>query len=196
MTRKTRIRKAIIVGRSREALDDYEAALSLCRYDYTLVVGKMAVDFPGEIDHWVSFHGNLFARWGAERHRRGFPPPGLCWAGIYKGRRLGAHLPFPAPRRYIRAIGGSSGYMAIQVAIDQLKAEKTVLAGIPMQAAAGHFGTDEDVWREADTYWRTWEANLDKLMGRVKSMSGRTREVLGEPTKEWLSELCNAKGGP
>lgn len=179
------MRRAVIVGRARGALDEYAAACAFCTFDDVLVVGAMAVDFPDRIDHLVSFHAELFCLWAEKRTAAGYPPAANYWGAIYRGRRLGENVKVPAPLRYVECVGGSSGFMAVQTALDALGVARVVLAGVPMDAAAAHYG-DAQPWDEADKYWGTWLEHMDRLRGRVRSMSGRTRDSLGFPDKEWL----------
>jgi hypothetical protein len=60
-----------------------------------------------------------------------------------------------------------------------------MLAGIPMTSEGGRYD-DKKQWPEAIVQRRAWEAHKPELLGRVKSFSGWTRELLGEPTAEWL----------
>lgn len=179
------MRTGIIVGRAAAALDEYDAAQLLGAFDCCLVVGKMAVDFPHPIDHWVTFHAALYDKWSAEREARGHPAPMRYWSAIYRGRKLGEHET-SRTLDFVPCIGGSSGYMAVQVALDMLGLQRVVLAGIPMQADAAHYG-DARAWDEANFYWATWERNLSTLRGKLRSMSGRTRDALGAPTSTWLA---------
>lgn len=182
-----RARRAVVVGRARGALEEYAAACSLCSFDYVLVVGAMLTCFPHRVDHAVSFHVELFDMWAGERARAGLPPAGCYWGARYRGRCLGQDATRAAPLRYADCVGGSSGFLAAEgVALGALGAEKVVLAGVPMLASAAHEG-DPASWDEADVYWATWEEHLPQLLGRVRSMSGRTRDVLGAPTMEWLA---------
>ena len=181
------MRRAIVVGRSAAVMEEYAAACALCAFDEVLVVGEMGTHFPDRIDHWVSFHVELFDHWSARRAAAGFAPAGTFWGAIYNGRRLGASTTRCQPLEYVPCVGGSSGYMAVQVALGPRACSHVVLAGIPLEAAAAHHDSALP-WREADKYWATWAEHMDELRGRVRSMSGRTRAALGEPTREWLSD--------
>ncbi|MCH8936060.1 MAG: hypothetical protein IIB90_10060 [Gemmatimonadetes bacterium] len=88
--------------------------------------------------------------------------------------------------------GGASGMLAIQVA-SVLGVRRAVLCGIPMDTTP-HFPESvihksTDKWMAVAGHWRAWVRHLDKIKGWVRSMSGRTMEVLGgRPTAEWLAE--------
>lgn len=186
------MQRGLIVGRSAAALDEARAALVLCDYDAVIAVGRVGEVLPGRIDHWVSFHADLFLKWARARADADLPPAGCYWGASYQGRRMYERCPMPDPIRYVATVGGSSGLMAVQVALDELGLDRVVLAGVPMLAghgqlaeAGGQPGAD---WDEADKYWRTWldYAGERELAGRVRSMSGRTRALLGGPDREWL----------
>lgn len=181
------IRRAIVVGRARGALEEYVDACSLCAFDCVVVVGAMITRFPHRIDHAVSFHAELFDMWSDARAAGGFPSVECYWGARYRGRCLGQDTTRAHPLRYADCVGGSSGFLATAgVALGELGAEQVVLAGVPMLASGCHEG-DAALWDEADHYWTTWEEHLPQLRGRVKSMSGRTRDALGAPTREWLA---------
>lgn len=180
------MRRAIIMGRARGALEEYAAACALCDFDEVLVVGAMGVLFPGRIDHLVSFHAELFDMWAEQRAAADLSPAGCYWGARYKGRNLGEDTTRCRPLRYAPCLGGSSGFLAMEgVALGALGVNRVVLAGIPMRSEDAHVDSSEP-WDEADNYWSTWEENMPRLLGRVRSMSGRTREALGVPTKGWL----------
>ena len=46
------MKSALIVGRSRGAMEEYQAALALATYDAVIVIGKMGEAFPDPIDYW------------------------------------------------------------------------------------------------------------------------------------------------
>lgn len=180
------MRRAIVVGRARGAHEEYAAACAMCTFDDVLVVGAMATMFPHCVDHLVSFHAELFDLWTEQRAAAGFGPVGCYWGATFKGRNLGEDTTQCRPLRYAPCLGGSSGFLAMEgVALGALGADRVVLAGVPMRMEDAHVDSPAP-WDEADTYWSTWEEHLSKLLGRVKSMSGRTRDVLGEPDRSWL----------
>jgi hypothetical protein len=74
--------------------------------------------------------------------------------------------------------------LCVAVALE-LGCTRIVLAGVPMDKMAGHYDNRKP-WMEARQYWPAWERAIPKFAGRVRSMSGWTRDKLGEPTKEWL----------
>ena len=187
--------RALVVGRSRGAMDEYRAARALCPYDFVIVIGKMGEVFPDRIDYWVSFHANLFDKWAATRAANGHPPAAHYWGAVHKGRRLGEAATHCSPISFVPSVGGSSGFVAAQGALRELAVDRVVLAGIPMSAEESHFADASTAreaagtWSEAGMYWATWEDHMPEMLGRVKSMSGRTRVALGAPTRAWLEGL-------
>lgn len=79
-------------------------------------------------------------------------------------------------------VSGSSGLFAVKVALIDLGYEDVVLCGVPMTATP-HF--DDNVpWPEVDLFKLGWEQALPQIDGRVRSMSGWTRELLGAPNED------------
>lgn len=188
------MRRALVVGRSARALEDYVTAQEFGPYNEVLVVGKMLEAFPHHADHVVSFHADLFAKWAAVRQARGYAAVRCYWGATFRGKPMYSASSALQLRR-IEQVGGSSGFMAIQVA-DVLACDRIVLAGVPMDAAASHLPetlcsseVPGAAWAEADTYWETWVERMDWLRPRVRSVSGRTREAFGVPTHEWLANF-------
>jgi hypothetical protein len=112
--------------------------------------------------------------WLQTRSRRGYPQPTQIWT----------HRPgFPA---YItQDWGGSTGLLAVKVALFELKLDVAILCGVPMSAVGNHYRRHQP-WGVCDTFHRGWNSHHDELKGRVKSFSGWTAERLGQPTLEFL----------
>jgi hypothetical protein len=76
--------------------------------------------------------------------------------------------------------GGSSALMGVIAGLG-LGYNKIVLCGCPMEGPnPGHPGADYSMFQEK------WIKEYLKLIPMVKSMSGFTKDLLGEPTAEWL----------
>ena len=150
-----------------------------------VAVNDIGVHWPGEIDAWASLHPEKFKRWVLERREKGHPDGYFTWGS-------GAKKSGKVDRTIKTWAGGSSGMLGVTVALDGLKVERVVLAGVPMDKqphfaeSTVHSGTR--AWGSADGHWKWWKSDraLPKMEGKVKSMSGRTAELLGEPTVEWL----------
>ena len=77
--------------------------------------------------------------------------------------------------------------IAVRVAIS-LGYERVILAGVPLDNERGHFDQKGD-WDEAQFHRTTWMVRYEELAGKVKSMSGWTRGLLGPPTLEWFNGI-------
>lgn len=148
---------------------------------WTLVaVNHTARDWPGHVDHWATFHCDLFPRWIRERAEAGRPAIDRLWTADHRVVPPGLTLERAANW------GGSSGLLAVSVAL-QLGAERVVCCGIPLDHEQGHYDNPQVKWREAGNYRRGFVAHQKDMGGRVRSMSGWTAELLGTPTAEWLA---------
>lgn len=174
--------RAIVFGRAAGVWDEMVQARKLCNFDVVIGTGHAVCDYPGEVHHWVSFHTELLRSfWVKTRRARGYSEVSNFWTALHSGRARSTLDGIQT----IDVNGGSSGLIATMVALGPVNADKVVLCGIPMQVSPQY---DNIVpWREAVNHQAAWKAYLPQLAGRVKSMSGWTRELLGTPTKEWLN---------
>jgi len=138
--------------------------------------------WPRDLDHWVSLHAYKLPRWQQQRAVFGFTSGYKTW-----GRR-------PDDRGVDYTIctwgGGSSGFMAAQVALE-IGCKRVVLCGIPMTQTPHFAETRENFhvfWVAAHAHWGAWEKCRSRLGDNVRSMSGRTEKLLGAPTLAWLQE--------
>lgn len=184
--------RALILGGAETVWDDVarsEELLGEDWWDVVVAANDVGVHWERRLDHWCSLHTDKLtdARkgWALQREKAGGNTDFVTWGK--RGRK------FKAEREVSSWGGGASGLLAVAVA-REVGAVRAVLCGIPMDRRP-HF-TESKVhmqgrkWSSADSHWKAWkkEKTAKKLMGWVKSMSGRTREFLGEPTPEWLAE--------
>lgn len=180
----TSIKRALILGGADCVHADYVAALALFKPDSLFACNHAGRDFE-DVDHWITMHPDIRDRlWIPQRARQGFAPVPNLWHPRHRGTWSGS-----TP---IESQGGSSGMLCITVAM-HLGFDKIVLAGVPMTKAAKHYD-DPKPWHEARQYHNVWNRHAPKLQGRVKSLSGWTRELLGEPTESWIN--ADAGGTP
>lgn len=137
--------------------------------------------WPRPLDHWVSLHPDKFRTWRPARTTNGHPDGYVTW-----GRRLSKVV----DQQLTAWAGGSSGMLAAQLAF-HLGCTKIILCGIPMTqtphfAESTEFSKNRTTWTAAAGHWKAWERTKDRFEGKMRSMGGRTRELLGAPTKEWL----------
>jgi hypothetical protein len=137
--------------------------------------------WPRSLDHWVTLHPDKMDTWKRLRSVYGFSDGYFTW-----GRR--ARLLDVQVRPWA---GGASGLLAIQVA-HLLGCKRAILCGVPMTPTP-HFAestvhTRTQKWMAVAGHWRAWQRQKAKIVGWVRSMSGRTQEVFGTPTMAWLEE--------
>ncbi len=188
------MKRALIFGRAKGVWDEIDQARMLGAYDFIVGVGSAVLDYPHEVDDWVSFHATLFPHWLELRVKRGHPRPKRLWSSLHHRQSpVKERLPSGDIVRHIRCAGGSSGYTAVEVARTQLYCERIVLCGIPMDSERGQYDSVSP-WQEAVKHRKVWEENAGKLMGSVRSMSGWTQQLLGgeAPTRDWLTRKTGA----
>jgi hypothetical protein len=169
---------ALVIGSANTLAEDKARALSLFEPDLVIGCNHAARDEPGRIDHWATMHPDLFKLWVPGREAQGLAPAGAYWHARHR-------IPWDGiESRPIESWGGSSGLLCVAVAYE-LGCERIVIAGVPMHKHAQHYDIEKD-WNEARQYWPAWERWEPRMRGRVKSMSGWTRNLLGEPTQEWI----------
>ena len=82
---------------------------------------------------------------------------------------------------------GSSGLYGVARLLFHHDCDRVVVAGIRIDSLPNAFRGE--MWYEHQRYRRGWEnpKRLPVLRAHVRSMSGWTRELLGAPTREWLT---------
>lgn len=145
-----------------------------------IAANDIGCHWPRDLDHWVSLHAYKFEKWIALRKEQGFEDGYVTW-----GCKPDDQFP---DYRLSAWGGGSSGMFAAQVALE-LGCTRVVLMGIPMTQTPHFAETKESfhvVWVAANAHWRAWGQCRERFGDNVRSMSGKTRELFGEPTTEWL----------
>lgn len=176
-----RVPFAVVLGGASCLWDDVEALRALMDVDAALIVAcnDAGAHWPGRLDHWVTLHPEQLEARKAKRAELGYPEGFMTWTRLYpyglkERERMADHA--------IDTWGGGSGLHATKVAL--IHAERPVLCGIPMTKTP-HFNRNGKPWNP-DPYWAPWPNNLERLRN-VRSMSGRTRDLLGAPTEAWLT---------
>lgn len=142
------------------------------------------------VDHWASLHPEKLHGTDPDH------PDGWCWdrqrleRGLEDGYVTWCHKPERGAMRWVKPFGGgSSGMLAVSVAWE-LGCDKIVCCGCPMDYGGWFDGSithaDDQHFTSYKSHRRAWQRKRDKLVTRVRSMSGWTAELLGEPTPEWL----------
>jgi hypothetical protein len=173
--------RALVVGDAVGVLDDAAAALEMFEPDAVAACNNMIIHWQDRLDYAVSLHPNKCSNWvGLAKAIEQREAAGLNRPEVW------AHLPHHAVDRHTKDWGGSSGLLTVKVLLEE-GFDRIVLAGVPLNSHGAHFYAPNELWRTAVQFRKAWNAHLGELRGKVKSMRGWTRELLGEPTREWLA---------
>lgn len=127
-----------------------------------VATNEAGAHYPHRVDHWATLHPEKLGAWAAERRAWGGNTDFVAWTTAFPGWDK-----------------GSSGLHAVAVALLGLGCKRVVLCGVPMSTEPHFF--DATPWGKADVHWPAWLERLEEMEGRVFSMGGRTRELLGAP---------------
>lgn len=171
---------AFVYGGANTLQDDIKAAEALCEPDTIIACNNAGMDYPGVLPHFCTLHTELVPEWLEMRRAKGLPDPLNFWTSNVKT------IPECHDTLYhkVPSWNGSSGLLCVTVAM-YLGYEKIILCGVPLDKQAAHYD-DDAVWMDAPRYRHAWVKHKEFMLGKVKSPSGWTRAILGEPTKEWV----------
>jgi len=170
---------ALVVGSARGVWEDLRAASTLLAgRPVTLAVNAMVAFLPWIIDHAVSHHGRALA------HLVGYRRLVVSLAPAAREAPIVTHSTYATAgidRVWPEFKAGDSSLLAARVAL-ALGCPRVILAGVPLDGS-GRFHDDpsQPPFDYAGLYRPVWEAARAELVGRVVSMSGFTRELLGAP---------------
>lgn len=178
---------ALVIGGADCVTEDILIAKNLFEPDSVYACNDIGA-YVERLDVWATLHPEKLELWEAERKKRGFrrnyevvaPPPGELGEHGGKGK-IDRRVSY---RWKDMNSSASSGIYAAKVALDD--GYKVVLAGVPMERMAGHFIRNRE-WIQRDAFTVGLEAAKPFMLGKVKSVSGLTRKIFGEPTLEWLT---------
>jgi hypothetical protein len=156
-----------------------------------IAANDVGAHWPRDLDHWVTLHSDKFPAWQLLRMQHGFRAGYRTWCRWYRPD-------IPVDFRMRPWAGGSSGMLAVQVALEGLGCTHVVLCGVPMTQTPHFAETTErfhSIWLAANAHWKSWEDRRAQFGDRVRSMSGRTRELFGAPSLEWFERTPEA-GAP
>lgn len=176
--------KAVILGDAAGVHDDFRSAMAVFRDagaepDAIAATNNIGIDWTGHLDYWATLH----------------PLPCRDWPGMEDAlaRRLKAgrnrpqtwaYKPGRGVDRSTSDWGGSTGLFTVKVLLEE-GFTRIVLAGVPLTQDPHYY--DDRPWAEAKNFRSRWLRNIEAISPYVRSMSGWTAEILGEPTAEWLN---------
>lgn len=178
---------ALVVGGGGDPLSEYGAARALCesasKSVATFVCNDILTFFPDVVDYAGTLHPDKMFGWQRERTKNKLPMPfGQTWC----------HRDYVGFSHHTRDWQGSSGLFMTKVALE-VGFTHIILCGVPMEVDSDHIVRHQP-WHAAPGFIRGWHKRLIELRPYVRSMSGWTKEQLGEPTIMWL--LTDTPRGP
>lgn len=186
-----------ILGGASCVRDDFAALEAMVGAPWpgiVVAVNDIGCHWSGRLDAWVTLHPEKLhvdkdhpQAWGwlQQRAEAGHPNGFLTVA---------KRNPELVDRLVTPWAAGSSGLLAVVAAEGVYGCgpggSRAVLCGVPLDDRPHFTGSlvhpAGKRWSSADSHWRGWKRNLDRMRGWVRSMSGRTRDHLGAPDAEWL----------
>jgi len=156
-----------------------------------IAVNDAGTIFPRDLTAWCTLHRAFLKDWRRRRNLHGYTAPGKLFSTLGPNDK-------PPPNSTVRYIepffegqthSGSSGLFAVKVALEELGFGRVILCGVPMMPTPHFFKSSQDHaldngeygWRDAESYRQGWLEALPAMKGRVFSMSGWTKELLGAP---------------
>ena len=141
---------------------------------------------PDPMPHWASLHIDQLVtpghEWAKQREANGLTCEYTRWSQTHGGQ-----VDHVASRQWR---GGSSGLLALDVALNNLRCDGAILCGIPLDARPNEMNAMwKRGWGEFKRFRFAWEEKRAEFADRTRSWSGWTRDMLGEPTLEWVHSL-------
>lgn len=180
--------KALVLGGAEGVWDDVassEEQFGEQWWDLVVAANDIGCHWPHRLDGWCTLHPEKMLKWRQARGQAGHPEGYSTYARKGKGRR---GMDYSIRHVYK---SGSSGLFAVSVAL-HLGATHIILCGVPM-TKAGYFAESTvhpkgKTFASVDSHWKKWLQYQDDIRETTRSMSGRTRDLLGAPTQEWLND--------
>lgn len=183
------MKRALVIGCAEGVWKEVRIARDLCYFDAIYCVKLAGVHYRGGRFTWVGLHPEWMEDYKKQRAALGYhtayetvAPPDCELGTAGKGKPADRRVSYRYPG--MNASASSGGYAA-KVALED-GFERVVLAGVPMLAAAKHF-TRKKEWAQRDGFTRGFKESVPFFAGRVRSMSGWSKELLGEPDPGWLN---------
>lgn len=170
----------IVLGGAGGVWSDLDQALELCPDADIGAVNEAGRDYTGHLTLFASLHPEKFQRWQRDRERKGL---NTDYTACSHKRHFDTRIDFVTNEIW----GGTSGLFLCQVAAINFGYDRIICCGMPIDDRAKYF--DSKAWEGVKRYRRGWvEATQQpELKGKIRSMSGWTRELLQAPTPDWLA---------
>ena len=182
------IRKAgglLILGGGRDVWADYLSAKEILEHYEVMCVNDIAIHFSVEpLHHAVSMHKKVLSAIRTIRREKSY-------LERVHTHSVKPHLDVDTAWT-IQCAGPTSGGFAAQIAV-AMGFTKIILCGIPIDNSGHYFdppdGDSNHSVKFGDKHnivgWRQLHENNEYARNRLRSMSGRTASIFGEPTIDW-----------
>lgn len=181
------MKTCLVLGGADCLFEDVHAARNLPR-DGVVACNEAGIEWPGDLDAWVSLHPEHFTgkRWLEKR--QGSPAKRLiahpAAAQPHRRARLPANVEFTEYAFPGQTHSGSSGLFAAKVALIDLGFDRVVFCGVPLTQTPHFWDAKREPWKSANDFRRQWLALPEEYRDRMRSMSGWTAVLLGKPEIE------------
>ena len=178
----------IVLGAHQDCKKDLEEAQKVfSECDYMAIGLDSMLMYEGDIQYMATFHPCDINDCKKKRKEKGL---NTDFKGIShikeevkvncKGGKIEYEVDIIEPYKACREhTSGSSALLGVKVAL-KVGYDKIILCGCPLIGISGTNYNYKD-------FQSGWIAAKDLVMGKVKSMSGWTKDYLGYPTKEWAN---------
>lgn len=179
--------RVLICGSGRCLWDDLQRALDLGAADI-MAVKQAGIYMPIPIQHWVGAHGERF-QWMVPLRRDGYHFRGRPSATGDREIRVNKPRTHVHSERYWPMVdhawpgplAGTSALFGARVGV-ALGYEEAILCGVPLDGTGRFYEAPWDKGVDLNVVdMKEWEQFVPVFNGRVRSMSGRTRDLLGGP---------------
>ena len=168
----------LVVGTSKNSIKEYKEARDKFGKHDTIAI-NFATLFVKDPTYIISLHSDLIPMYSeiSRITNRQYPNK-----KIYEtvSRKEGEMVDNIFKQRE-GSLCGSSGFYATKFALSK-GYDKIILCGIPIDASGNLYSLNEGIHDQI--YLGKWKGY--NFRNKVRSMSGNTKELLGEPTKEWI----------
>lgn len=182
--------RLIIAGSANCVWDDLEKLITKRHWECTddvMCINDMIMHFPGDIAHCVSCDAPMLSKWWAARR----PPYRSRFNKKPRFHTVDNWQGVPNVKSWSFQGGGTSGLLAANIAVE-LGYEEIILCGIPIDNTPHYWQAHwekcnfqreiaDDMGRIRGDGRRYWINAAERFDGKVKSMSGYTKKLLGAP---------------
>lgn len=145
-----------------------------CQFNIPFDIGAIGLDCPyeGDIEYFFTYHPNDIKQYNEKRKQKGLSLNYTIVSHVFdKDNIVSQTEPWESP-------SGSSAMLGTLFSM-RIGYEKIVLCGCPLEG-------NNDKGFSYKPFRKGWMTRKDKVVNKVRSMSGWTAEFLGKPEKDWF----------